>query len=290
MNKQAIWFIVNPISGGKKKHQKIVQLIGSQLDKQMYLPEIHYTEYAGHATEIADEAVKKNIPVVIAIGGDGTVNEVGKALINSKTALGIIPTGSGNGLARELEIPMKPKLAIESLNTPIFKQIDVCFVNDLPFFCTSGIGFDAHCAEIFSKMSGRGLWNYVKVGFTEFWKYKPLKCIFAGNDYEVFSITFGNASQFGNNAYITPTAIIDDGFIDCTIINGKPSVFKAVKMISQLFSGNIHSSGLSENYRSTKFKLKSEHDFLIHYDGEPLRLTSNELIISILDKGLRVMI
>jgi diacylglycerol kinase (ATP) len=289
VDKQAIWFIVNPISGGKKKHSKIVELIDRQLDTKIYLPKICYTEYAGHATEIAAEAVKNNVPTVVAIGGDGTVNEVGKALIHTKTALGIIPTGSGNGLARELEIPLKPANAIESLNTPVSKQIDVCYVNDLPFFCTAGVGFDAHCAEIFSKKSERGLWTYIKVAFTEFWKSKPLKCVFAGNDYEVFSITFGNASQFGNNAYITPTAVIDDGFIDCTIIS-PPSVLQSLRMISQLFNGNIHSSELSENYRGTKFKLKSEQNFLIHYDGEPLQLNTNELIISISEKSLRVII
>jgi diacylglycerol kinase (ATP) len=289
VNKQAIWFIVNPISGSKNKHKDIVQLIDSQLDKQIYLPEIHYTKYAGHATEIATDAVKKNIPIVVAIGGDGTVNEVGKALINTKTALAIIPTGSGNGLARELEIPIKPEKAIESLNTPITKQIDVCFVNELPFFCTAGIGFDAHCADVFSKKIGRGLLNYVKVGLTEFWKYKPLECVFGGNEYKVFSITFGNACQFGNNAYITPTAIIDDGLIDCTIIS-PPSAIQALGMIAKLFNGNIHSSELSENYRGTKFILKTKQDILIHYDGEPLQLKSNELIVSILEKSLRVMI
>lgn len=289
MNKQAIWFIVNPNSGAKKNHKHIVQLIDSQIDKNIYLHEIYYTEYAGHATEIAAEAVKKQIAIVVAIGGDGTVNEVGKALINTKTALGIIPTGSGNGLARELEIPLKPALAIESLNTPVSKQIDVCYVNNIPFFCTAGVGFDAHCAEVFSKKSGRGLWNYVKVGFTEFWKWKPLKCVFAGNDYEIFSITFGNASQFGNNAYITPTAVIDDGYIDCTIIN-PPSGLQALPMIAQLFNGNIHSSELSENYRGTKFKLKTEQNCLIHYDGEPLQLDTNELVFSISEKSLRVII
>ncbi|MDZ7934614.1 MAG: diacylglycerol kinase family protein [Emticicia sp.] len=289
MNKQAVWFIVNPISGGKKKHQEIINLIDNQLDKNIYIPKVYYTEYAGHATEIAAEAVKNNIPMVVAIGGDGTVNEVGKALINTKTALGIIPTGSGNGLARELQIPLKPAKAIESLNTPVSKQIDVCYVNDIPFFCTAGVGFDAHCAEIFSKKSGRGLWTYIKVAFAEFWKSEPLKCVFAGNDYEVFSITFGNASQFGNDAYITPTAVIDDGMIDCTIIS-PPSAFQALSMISQLFNGNIHSSELSENYRGTKFKLQNEQNFLIHYDGEPLQLPANELIISISEKSLRVII
>lgn len=289
MNKQAIWFIVNPISGGKKVHQSIAQLIDNQLDKNIYSPKICYTEYAGHATEIAAEAVKTGIPTVVAIGGDGTVNEVGKALIRTNTALGIIPTGSGNGLARELEIPLKAAKAIESLNTPVSKIIDVCYANDVPFFCTAGIGFDAHCAEIFSKTKGRGMLNYVKVGFTEYWKYKPLKCIFGASKYDVFSITFGNASQFGNDAYITPTAIIDDGLIDCTIIN-PPSAFQALSMIGQLFNGNIHSSELSENYRGTKFKVSTEQNLLIHYDGEPLRLNTNELTISISEKSLRVII
>ncbi len=289
MNKQAIWFIVNPISGGKKVHQSIVELIDSQLDRRLYSPKICYTEYAGHATGIAEEAVKNGIPTVVAIGGDGTINEVGKALIHTNTALGIIPTGSGNGLARELEIPMKAAKAIESLNTPVSKIIDVCYANEVPFFCTAGIGFDAHCAEIFSKTKGRGMLNYVKVGFTEFWKYKSLNCVFGANNYEVFSITFGNASQFGNNAYITPTAIIDDGLIDCTIIS-PPSPLQALPMIAQLFNGNIHSSGLSENYRGTKFKVSAEQNLLIHYDGEPLRLNTNELTISISEKSLKVII
>lgn len=289
MNKQAIWFIVNPISGGKKVHQSIVELIDNQLDKHLYLPKICYTEFAGHATKIAADAVKNNIPIVVAIGGDGTVNEVGKALIHTKTALGIIPTGSGNGLARELEIPMKATKAIESLNTPVSKIIDVCYANEVPFFCTAGIGFDAHCADIFSKMKGRGLLNYVKIGFSEFWKYKPLKCVFGANDFDIFSITFGNARQFGNNAFITPSAIIDDGIIDCTII-GPPTTWQALPMIVQLFNGNIHSSELSENYRGTKFKVSTEQNCLIHYDGEPLQLNTNELIISISEKSLRVII
>ncbi len=289
MNKQAIWFIVNPISGGKKVHQSIVYLIDNQLDKHLYVPKICFTEYAGHATKIATDAVKNNIPIVVAIGGDGTVNEVGKALIHTKTALGIIPTGSGNGLARELDIPMKATKAIESLNTPVSKIIDVCYANEVPFFCTAGIGFDAHCADIFSKMKGRGLLNYVKVGLSEFWKYKPLECVFGADDYDVFSITFGNASQFGNNAYITPSAIIDDGIIDCTIIS-PPTTLQALPMIAQLFNGNIHSSELSENYRGTKFKVSTKQNCLIHYDGEPLQLTTNELIISVSEKSLRVII
>ena len=289
MNKQTIWFIINPTSGGRKKHKNIFQLIDNQLDKQIYTYQIFYTEYAGHATEIAQQAVDNTIPIVVAVGGDGTVNEIGKVLINTKTTLGIIPIGSGNGLARDLRIPLRASQAILSLNTPVKKQIDVGYLNEIPFFCTAGIGFDAHCAEVFSRKPERGFWNYIKVGLTEFWKFKPLKCVFAGLEYEVFSITFGNASQFGNNAYITPMAVIDDGFIDCTIIN-PPTVRQALRIVSLLFSGNIYSSELSENYRSTKFNLQNNDDLLVHYDGEPLVLNCNELTISILEKGLTVMI
>ena len=138
-------------------------------------------------------------------------------------------------------------------------------------------------------MKGRGLLNYAKVGLSEFWKYKPLECVFGADDYDVFSITFGNASQFGNNAYITPSAIIDDGIIDCTIIS-PPTTWQALPMIAQLFNGNIHSSELSENYRGTKFKVSTKKNCLIHYDGEPLQLTTNELIISVSEKSLRVII
>jgi len=289
VNKQAIWFIVNPISGGKKVHQSIVELIDNQLDKQLYVPKVCYTEYAGHATKIASDAVINNIPIVVAIGGDGTVNEVGKALVHTKTALGIIPTGSVNGLARELEIPMKAAKAIESLNTPVSKIIDVCYANEVPFFCTAGIGFDAHCADILSKKRVRGLLNFINVGLSEFWKYKSLKCVFGADDYEVFSITFGNASQYGNNAYITPAAIIDDGLIDCTIISPH-TTWQALPMIAQLFNGNIYSSKLSENYRGTKFKVSTNQNCLIHYDGEPLQLNTNELTISVSEKSLRVIV
>jgi YegS/Rv2252/BmrU family lipid kinase len=289
VNKQAIWLIANPISGGGKSYKKTLQLLDSELDKQVYSPEVYLTEYVGHATEIAAEAVKNEVPIIVAIGGDGTINEIGKSLIHSNTALGIIPIGSGNGLARELGISLKPIKAIQALNTPINKKIDVGYANGIPFFCTAGIGFDAHCAEIFSKTKRRGLFNYFKIGFSEFWKYKPLSCTFGSDNYQIFGMTFGNARQFGNNAYITPTAIIDDGLIDCTIIN-PPSIFQAVSILGLLFSGNIHSSALSENYRATIFKVSSTQNLLIHCDGETLQLKTKNLTISVLEKGLKVII
>ncbi|WP_337042366.1 diacylglycerol/lipid kinase family protein [Emticicia sp. 17c] len=289
MNKQEIWFVVNPFSGRKKNHKAIVGLIENQLDKKRYVASIIETKAAGHATELAHEAAEKKVPYVVAMGGDGTVNETAKALVNTQTALGIMPMGSGNGLARELGIPMQASKVIQRLNEATVRKIDTCYINGIPFFCTAGVGFDAHCADVFSRVKGRGLINYVKVGFREFWAYKPLKCNFGGNDYEVFSITFGNARQFGNNAFITPVAAIDDGFIDCTLLNPLP-LWEVPSVVTKLFNKTIHESVYAEAYRSTKFKLTSTENLLIHYDGEPLQLSANELNISIAEKSLNVLV
>lgn len=289
MNRQEIWFIVNPFSGKKKNHQQITQLIDSQIDKKKYLPKIIKTEAAGHATKLAQQAVAEKVPYIVAMGGDGTVNETAKALISSDTALGIIPMGSGNGLARELGISMKPDEVIQSLNTLKVRQIDTCFINNIPFFCTAGVGFDAHCADVFSRTIGRGLFNYVKVGFQEFWNYKPLACNFGGNEYKVFTITFGNARQFGNNAFITPIAQIDDGYIDCTVLNPIP-IWNVPGMVRRLFNKTINESAYAEAYRGTRFYLTTKSNFLIHYDGEPMRLDTNELSVTILEKSLKVIV
>ncbi|GAB3519989.1 diacylglycerol/lipid kinase family protein [Emticicia fontis] len=289
MSKQEIWFVVNPFSGRKKNHQAIISLIENQLDKKKYQAKIIPTKAAGHATELAHEASEKQVPYIVAMGGDGTVNETAKALIGSKTALGIMPLGSGNGLARELGISMKPDKVIEQLNKATVKPIDTCYVNDIPFFCTAGIGFDAHCAEVFSRLKGRGMLNYVRTGFQEFWSYQPLPCNFGGNEYKVFSITFGNARQFGNNAYIAPIAQIDDGFIDCTLLNPLP-LWEVPGIVTKLFNKTIHESAYAEAYRGAKFKIKGQENLLIHYDGEPLRLDTDELTIGIREKSLQVMI
>lgn len=290
MSKQDIWFIINPYSGTNKNGASVSDLIEQEIDSKKYIPNLKFTEYAGHATEIAKEAVDKKVPFVVAVGGDGTVNEVAKSLINSETTLGILPKGSGNGLARELGLPMKQADAIHRINEKKSLKIDVGYINKIPFFCTAGVGFDAKCAEVFAKGGNkRGLWNYVKTGFKEFWNYKPLRLSFAGNDIEVFSMTFANARQFGNNAYIAPQAHIDDGFLDCIIINPF-SLLSAPLMISNLFSGTIHRSKNTESYRVKKFYVESPENLLIHFDGEPLQLSTNKLELSISEKCLKVII
>lgn len=251
--------------------------------------ELFFTDYVGHATEIAQRAVSEGIQKVVAIGGDGTVNEVGKGLIDSNTALGIIPIGSGNGLARHLKIPLKIDKSIQfAINQPVAK-IDVCFLNDIPFFCTAGVGFDAVVANEFSKQQSRGLKTYAKMALKSFRTFKPE--IYQLDNYEdktAFAITFANATQYGNNAIISPESKIDDGLIEMVLL--KPFPFGAAPIIGvRLFRGTLPNSRYIEMKSEENFSLKSKNNFLIHYDGEPLQLNTNEIKISIKKQSLKVI-
>ena len=142
MEKQRITFIVNPISGTQSK-KSILEMIDKYVDRNKYDFEVTPTQFAGHAIELASIAAAEGAFMVVAIGGDGTINEIGRSLVHTKTALGIIPCGSGNGLARHLQIPMDPKRAIDIINMGVTSCVDYGKINDIPFFCTCGVGFDA---------------------------------------------------------------------------------------------------------------------------------------------------
>ena len=266
------------------KKNKIKALISKLPDCELF-----FTEYVGHATEIAQMAVSQGIEKVVAIGGDGTVNEVGKGLIGSETALGIVPIGSGNGLARHLKIPLKTERAIQfAVNQPVV-EIDVCFLNDIPFFCTAGVGFDAEVAHEFSKQPFRGLKTYAKMALKSFRTFKPESYHFDNHvDKTAFAITFANATQYGNNAMISPKSKIDDGLIERVIL--KPFPFGAAPIIGvRLFRGTLPNSRYIEMESAEEFLLKSEKNFLVHYDGEPLQMNTNEIKITIKKQSLKVI-
>ena len=159
--KKRIVFVVNPISGTQGK-KAILKWIDERLDQSIYDYSIVKTEYAGHATQIAANAVQEKVDVVVAIGGDGTINEIARSLVHTNTALGIIPCGSGNGLARHLRIPMEPKAAIDVLNRGHELCIDYGKINNIPFFCTCGVGFDAFISLKFADSGKRGLLTYLE--------------------------------------------------------------------------------------------------------------------------------
>jgi diacylglycerol kinase (ATP) len=274
--KKKIVFIINPISGiGKQK--TIEKLIEKFLDKNKFESEIAYTQKRGHATEIAAEAMKRNIDIVVAVGGDGSVNEVGKAIVNSSTVLGIIPAGSGNGLARHLGLPMNHAKAIACLNTGTISTIDTININE--HFCAgiAGVGLDAHIGWKFSEFGKRGLSSYVKVFLKEFLFYKKnnYSITIDGVNYEreAMLISLANSSQFGNNAYISPMADIRDGLIDVCILKPFAKILTPYLGL-RMFNKTLDKSRYMEIIQGKNIQLIQQSEEA-HIDGEPLLLGKN---------------
>lgn len=289
-NKKRIIFIVNPISGTRGK-RIILQCIRERMDKSRYEYEVKCTKYAGHATELAAQAVKDGIDMVVAIGGDGTINEVARALVHTNTALGIIPCGSGNGLARHLRIPMDAKDAVDIINAGNVICIDYGKVNDIPFFCTCGVGFDAFVSLKFADSGKRGLLTYLENTLHESLNYKPETYEIENEEgtmhYNAFLIACGNASQYGNNAYITPQASLTDGLMDVTIM--EPFTVLDVPSLSfQLFNKTIDQNSRIKTLRTRKIRIHRTKPGVLHYDGDPV-MAPEDLEVEIIPKGLYVV-
>jgi diacylglycerol kinase (ATP) len=292
LGKEKILFIINPISGTKYKGH-LPGLIKQLADTAIFNVEVLITKYKGEATEIVHQKLKDNCGYFVAVGGDGTVNEIAKALIGTRAVLGIIPVGSGNGLARHLQIPLQPKKAIQIINKLKYKAIDYCFINNTPFFCTCGVGFDALIGEKFAHCKGRGFSNYIKTTISEYFNYQPeMYQITIDNEPKInrqaFLITFANASQYGNNAYIAPKADIFDGKLDICIL-APFRLHKAPGIGIRLFAGNIDSSSHMYSQRGSKILLERTSEGVIHFDGEPFHMGKN-LEISLISKGLNVIL
>ena len=286
-----IRFIVNPKSGASKK-EKFVDLINSNIDTAKFQTEIIFTDAPGHATILAREAANNNYDMVIAVGGDGSVNETGIGLMGSQTALGIIPAGSGNGMARHLKIPIQFKKAVQLINTGKIELIDTLTVNN--HFCigTFGVGFDAHIAHLFANAGKRGYSTYVKLVLTEFSKFKSVKFkIFVDNQpHEIssFLLTFANSSQFGNNAVIAPFADVKDGIIDISILKKFPFL-AAPQLIYQMMNNAIHQSKYFDRLNGTEIIIENESLLKAHIDGEPIIL-EGKIFITIQPLSLKVVV
>jgi diacylglycerol kinase (ATP) len=290
--KEKILFLINPISGTKKKgnlSEKILQLMNNSL----YDITIYTTQYKGEATELVPQKMKEGYNRFVAVGGDGTVNEIAKALIDTDGILGIIPIGSGNGLARHLKIPINIDKSIQLINRGKFESIDYGKINDNPFFCTCGVGFDAHIGNEFAKNKGRGFITYIKVTISDFFNYKPKKYKLKIDNIgkiktRAFLITFANASQYGNNAYISPKADIQDGKLDICILSPF-RLHRAPGIGIRLFAKRIDKSSLMYTEQAKEIILKRKKAGVVHFDGEPSEM-GKKLKICIVPKGLRVML
>ena len=288
--KKKICFIINPISGTGKK--KIVpELIEAYLDHSIFTHEIVYTQYPKHAVEIAKQAADRGVDVVCAVGGDGSVHEVGTALIGTSTSLAILPVGSGNGLARHLKIPLKIEKAIQCINNQNQLVMDTVMVNETQFLGIGGYGFDALIADKFNKAGKRGLWNYTKLILREFYSFKPISIQIELPNFKrempVVLCTLANASEFGNGFCISPASSVTDGKIELCLL--KPFKFwKAPSIAYHFFKKTSHKSRFTEIISFKKGKITCNQG-MAHYDGEPSKVR-NELNIEVIPKSLNILV
>ncbi len=290
-DKKRIIFIVNPISGTHNKDQ-ILSLIDRVLDKDKYVWEVWYTQYAGHAVELAARAVDEKAAVVVAIGGDGTINEVGRSLVHTDTAMGVIPCGSGNGLARHLHIPLEPKKALKIINQGLIETIDYGRINGLCFFCTCGVGFDAFVSLKFATAGKRGVLTYLEKTLQEGLTYQPetyeLETVDGTYKYKAFLVACANASQYGNNAYIAPAATLTDGLLDITVL--EPFTMLEVPALAfQLFNKRIDQNSHFKTFRCKKLTIKREKPGVMHFDGDPIE-GGCDIEVEVISKGLKVIV
>ena len=289
--KEKILFIINPKSGVQSK-KNIPRMVEKCIDRNRYDLSVEYTAYAGHATEIATSAVEKGYDVVVAVGGDGTINEVARALVHTNTSLGVIPCGSGNGFARHIGIPMDVKKAIDFINKAEHTKIDYGKLNDIPFFCACGVGFDALVSNDFAKGNTRGLASYVQKTLIDWVNYKPevyeVVVDSVKKKYKAFLIACGNASQYGNNAFITPFASMRDGLLSVSVL--KPFTPVDVPLIVlQLFSNTLDKNSHLTTISARKITIKRKNAAPVHYDGEPAMMDA-ELNIEVVPDGLKVLV
>lgn len=287
-----IAFIVNPISGTRTK-SRVAKLIRELLDQQQFSPTLIATEYPGHATLLAQQFAMQDYYAVVAVGGDGTVNEVASGLIGTRTALGIIPNGSGNGFARHLDISTRMNRAIEMLNNSEVIRVDYCTVNDTPFFATCGVGFDAQVAHDFEEGNERGLKGYLQSIAKDIFAYRAEEYKLTGEVIDIrttaFLINFANASQWGNDAYIAPKASIQDGLMDIAIVNEMPLI-KAPEFLWQLFTKSLDENLHVNTIRTKEVRLqRSNTSSPIHIDGTPTQM-DGDLHIKVVEDGLRVLV
>ena len=270
----------------------IPDLIEERLDKDKFDYRIAETQHAGHATDLAREAVEEGVDLVVAVGGDGTVNEVGRSLINTKSALGILPCGSGNGLARHLNLPMNLKKCIDIINCYDVKALDYGIINDHPFFCTCGMGFDAFISMKFAEAGKRGPITYMQKVLEEGLSYEPETYVIEDEDgthrYKAFLVSAANASQYGNNAYIAPQASMSDGLLDIIIMEPF-DLIEAPQVAIELFNKTLDKNLKIKTFRAKHIHIRRKKEGVIHYDGDPIT-SDADVDISVVPKGINIVV
>jgi len=291
--KKKIVFIVNPKAGITPKSKVVIELLaGNIIPSSRFIPEVLFTERIGHATELAKDAIAKGADIIVASGGDGTVNEVACAMVDTDIPMGILPAGSGNGLARCLGISMSYALALRTIIKGNTKVMDVAYVNDMLYTSIAGIGFDAFVAQKFSESVIRGMISYMQIILNEFSSYKPLNYTLTIDGVQIekqaLMIIFANSDQFGFNTRIAPDAKVDDGLLDICIIKKMP-VSQLMTVGYHLMKGTPGKSGFAEYYKGKEITIENISDPLMNIDGEP-KIIKSPVSIKIKPLSLRVIV
>jgi len=291
MKKLTICFIFNPISGVRKLG-KFEEMIRHNLDLNRFDYVIYETKTPKDAIRLSSAAVQDNFDIVVAAGGDGTINEVVQGMVNSPLMLGIIPIGSGNGLARHLEIPLEPEKAIKLINNLNIRTIDIASINGYPFASIAGMGFDARVANKYRKLKKRGFYGYFRVVVKEFFRYREREYTLTFNDQKItrraLLLSIANSNQFGYNTIIAPTAQPDDGLLDVIIMKKFP-IGEIPRMIGLLFTGKIDQSSYIESYKTTEIFVARKRGRRVNIDGEAIKM-GNELSIRIQPAAIKVIV
>ncbi len=285
-NTPMVYFIYNPNAGNKSNRyrQELISRIQKIPNSTLLL-----TNRPLHAKAIIQDLIPTKPEKIIAIGGDGTVNEIGQGLLGTNIPMGIIPLGSGNGLARHLGIQMSTEKAIQKALHGNAIEIDVLSWNDHPFFCTAGIGFDAEVAAHFHQGKGRGLFNYIKASIKAIRIYNETELTFESQRKEsYFSLTVANANQFGNNAFISPTSNLQDALFEIVKIK-KGNLYQIAQLGISLFLKKIHKHPLVEIQQAKSCEFTVANGTFYHIDGESHRIDSEKISIKILSEKLKVV-
>lgn len=291
MKKKQIRFIINP-HAGVDKIKAISDAIDTIIDKEKFDTELVYTTRGGEGRDLAIQAVKDKIDILVAVGGDGSINDIVSGLIGSEVTLGIIPKGSGNGLARSLKIPLNLNKALALINGLQTQYIDIGKANDFYFASNAGVGFDACVTEEFRKSTKRGFVSYIQVITKLLGSYTPStwEIEIEGKviERDVFMLSAANAAQLGYNFTIAPDSSLDDGLLDIVIIKKFPALWSPT-IVTYAFLKRLKDSEYVECYRTSSLILRNVDNKMMQVDGE-FRKINEAIHISVLSKAIKVIV